>query len=263
MTKAFRVLCILSALCVLLTAASCADMGAGEGEADFYNYFSKVYLISSSGMKKKDIENFNQGISMENSDEIEQVVDALPYSYIAFKVADGYTLEIDEFAFFFKGAPTSQKEPALILDFFISNSIPSRILSESDSYVYLPEPESGDAELGTMQVDEIYIHETDTQGAVETRPNEVDENVFADTGYDQEIVAVTESWESAHLEFDTPQTVTEGQYIVIRIRNNCVIKDSNKANAGLPDWFELQKAQDEVEFTFNYLMFRFTSAVKK
>ncbi len=257
---------LLLALCgaLLFSLCGCADMGAGDSKDAFYKYFSHVYLISSSGLSVQSIKNFNESITMENSSEVKEVVEAKEYRYIAFRVASEWTLTVDEFAFFFKGAgtaPVDGQQDFLIMDFFISDTLPSKIrfdADEKEEYLYLPMPSEQDTVGDT---DGVYTPETDTAGGAVDRTDEVDESIFDDPGYARGVVTVTPDWDSVLLSFDTPQVVKGGQYIVVRINNNCEFEKE-------PDYSDLAGEgggaviPEPVSFTFNYLMFHFNAAQK-
>ncbi len=257
-------------LVLLMTQVSCADMGEGEGENAFYQYFSHVYLISPSGRSIQSIARFNESISMDGSTEIKEVVGAKDYCYIAFWVAPGWTLTVDEFAFFFKGADNGQLDdgnavPArpMILDFYISDTLPTKIRfdgEEKNDYLYLPVP----SEMDTVgEVDGVYTPDTDSSGAAVERPDEVDESVFDSPGYARSLVNVTNDWDSVLLSFDTPQVVKGGQFIVVRINNNCHFDGDPPAPAGAQTGDAATSSTlENVKFTFNYLMFHFRSAQK-
>ncbi len=232
-------LAILCLVAVFLSA--CADFGAGLTETSFYDYFSGVYMLSHDGMHEKDIKDFNMPISMEESDKIEEAVPEREYAYIAFRVAGGYTLAVDEFAFFAKGIDGGTLE----LDFFIADKIPTKLEDTDGSYTYFPDisvddPESTDH---THYDGDRYYPTTNAEGTVETRANEVDESAFSGGGYAKTSFELSAYWNSAHLEFPEPQTVRAGQYIVIRVQNNCKAPDGT--------------VPAPVKFTINYLMFRF------
>ncbi len=265
MMRPGRITALLLALILCLTAVSCADMGVGESETDFYKYFSKVYLLSPMGLQMYDIESFNKAISLEESDTIEDGVELGPYSYIAFQVDFDYTLTVDEFAFFFRGKPlhAGNDDPRMVMDFFISDTLPSKILTEDDSYVYLPKPSPDDAEVGDQTSNVIHTPTTDENGNVVERPDETDESGFGLEGYAQSIVSLEEkTWSSTLLEFEKPQTVYGGQYIIIRIRNNCIMNVTQSDIDALPLAERWKLSPEAVSFTFNYLMFRFTSVIK-
>lgn len=224
---------ILAALCISsLLLCSCADMGVGGDEEAFKNYFSKVILLSHGGRTERSISSFNAKIAYENSDKIDNVVDFGDYCYIAFEVADGYVLTVDEFAFF---ARTEDTAGSLELEFYVTDELPTKIENDGGE-VYFPDSAVGD--------NEVYVPETDsaTGEPVDRGESErSDGDVFTeDKKYHSDSMSVSSRWGSVLLEFDTPQTVSEGEYIVIRVKNNITAAESQR-----------------IRFTINYLMFHF------
>ncbi len=223
-----------------MCSVACADLGVGNGEEDFKNYFENVHMYYAGGKKKKSYKSFDFSDSLSSAYETDEegnitdhfdvndMVDAKSigfqkFSYICFEVSDDYTLTVDEFAIF---ARTRSGEAVLDIDFFASGSIP---IIEDD--------ESGESE------------ETDTGENIETG-EEIDEDAF--TFMDNFANAkfhISEEWSSIHLEFGTPQDVGKTaiyKYIIIRIKNNSSLPTQDGDEAG------------DVEFTFNYPIFRFT-----
>ncbi len=245
--------CLL--LILALTLPSCYDMGAGDDETAFYDYFSGVFLISSRGRRLCFIHDFNPAMSLEDSEDMEGAVIPDEYAYVAFMVAPGYTLTVEEFAFFFcregSTAAEEEAETRMVLDFYVTDTLPTKLrLEGEDDFLYLPDSPAGD--VGTSSGEhESYRPETDTGGAPVDRAEEVDESIFDREGYAQSVVSVSEEWHSTLLVFDTPQTVSAGEFIVIRIQNNCY----SDTTAAAPPTEPLAR----VRFTFNHLMFRFTS----
>lgn len=227
-------LLILSFCIVSVLFTSCADMGVGDEEEAFKRYFSNVILLSHDGRTERSISAFNASITYENSTEINEVVDHGDYCYIAFQVADGYSLTVDEFAFFVKSETDSG---TLQIEFYVTDELPTKIES-GDSEVYYPEKADGD--------NSVYIQETESgSGENETRAEKTDKDIFTeDKKYHTDSMKISSRWNSVLLEFDTPQTVNDGEYIVIRIKNNCESENEN----------------ERLRFTINYLMFHFTNA---
>ncbi len=230
-------------------------MGDGDSETAFYDYFDLVFLVSREGGRMAFIHEFNGSMSLEDSESVKTVVPSREYAYIAFRVAPGYTLAVDEFAFFFKGDGASAVSPEeggtlTIMDFYITDKIPTKLEGAGgQDPVYLPDVSSGfPSETGEV----IYTPATETDGSIAERPGEVDESEFEKPGYATARVYVNAAWSSAHLDFDTPQTVKAGQFVVIRVRNNC----ANSGTAGTAG----ETASERVSFTFNHLMFRFGRA---
>ena len=54
---------------------------------------------------------------------------------------------------------------------------------------------------------------------------------------------VSAEWDSVLLEFEQPQTVKDGEYVVIRVKTNCLAIDARE--------------NERIKFTINYLMFHF------
>ncbi len=257
MKPAKRMLPFVLAVCLLLTGASCADMGAGDDETAFYDYFDMVFLISRDGGRVTFIEQFNTAMSLSDSEEIKEVVPDREYAYIAFRVAPEYTLTVDEFAFFFRGSggeanPADAEGKLTVMDFYITDKIPTKLEGDGQGDpVYLPDVSSGFSP-DTSGEEQTYIPETDSDGSVSERPGEVDESMFNMPAYATSRVYIRESWNSAHLCFETPQTVRGGQFVVIRVRNNCHTQNAPG-----------EATVSRVRFTFNHLMFRFGSANKE
>ncbi len=213
-----------------MCSVACADLGEGDDEEDFKNYFDNVHMYYKGGKKKKSYKSFDFSDSLSSAYEtdeegnitdnfdINDMVDAKSigfkeFSYICFEVSDDYTLTVDEFAIF---ARTKSGEAILDIEFFASGSIP--IIEDED------ESESETSE----EIDE---------GAFDSMDN------FASAKFH-----ITEEWSSIHLEFGVPQSVGKAsiyKYIIVRIKNNSSLA-SDGDDGG------------DVEFTFNYPLFRFT-----
>ncbi len=237
-------------LCVamMLGTVSCADLGEGEDENSFHKYFSGVYVLSHFGFKKVKISRFHD--YPEGEEDIKEAVETMDYCYIAFQVAKDYTLTVNDFACF---AKTNKGEGTLILEFFISDQIPTRLKdSDNDQYTYLPKSDEV-GEDDEVISDETYAPETDSEGNQVDR-GEVDEDIFNRPGYAKTTFEVSEEWDSFYLSFDQAQTVGAGHFIVIRVKNNCYIKDKENDP-------ELANAKS-VNFTFNHLMFNFSNVQK-
>ncbi len=227
------------ALCVTLALlCSCADMGVGDEQDSFKKYFSNVILLSHSGRSERSISVFNANVSYENSTEIEEVIAHGDYCYIAFEVADGYTLTVDEFSFF---AKTDGEAGTLELEFYVTDELPTKIDS-GEADVYYPDSADGD--------NSVYTPETDSNSGsiIDRGENErSDADIFTeDKKYHSDSMKVSAEWSSVLLEFDTPQTVKEGEYIVIRVNTNCLAIDDRES--------------ERISFTVNYLMFHFVNA---
>ena len=236
------------AVCVtlILSLASCVDTGAGEGEDDFKMYFSGVYLLAASGSKKyvfekHTIDKFNNDISMEDND-IPEVVSDKEYCYIAFKVSDGYTLSVSEFAFHVR---TNEGDGVLDLSFYVADTLPTSSKNDDGAPDGNERGESG-TESGGNDGDE----ETESG---------TDEDVYEEdwvsslNNFHSSIFSVGEEWNSVLLQFDSTQVATSGQYIVIRVNNNCLLNTDNDDD---------EEKLTTVSFTFNYLLFYFVDAHK-
>ena len=241
---------------LVLSFASCVDLGAGENEDDFKKYFSGVYVLSANGLQKYLIDDFNTDIDMEDMD-IPVVVPNEEYCYIGFRVANGYTVSLSEFAFFVR---TASGEGALELEFYIVDKMPSSIKGEDGEDLEVPPideeenpPEEGGAENGGAEEGGA------EEGGTETEPDPdlSEEDVFVPEGkFHDTVFHINENWESVLLEFDGAKTATSKQFVVVRIKNNCNIQ-----------YNEEEESEEEqipaVSFTFNYLLFHFTDAHKE
>ena len=239
---AIKTLCLLLTCSMLFCSSACIDLGVGEDENSFKEYFSSVFLLSRSGMMQKKVAIFNRNIDLETMG-IETVVEPDKYSYICFKVANGHELTIDEFSFF---AKTDGDVGILELEFYISDVIPTKLKNsddEEEDYTYLPdEEETGDD-------NSIYEPELDDEGNEVEREDEVEEDVFESANsYCKTSFPINDKWNSVHLVFEQPETISEYWYVVIRVVNNSYLDSDDQ----LPP----------ISFTFNYILFRF-SDVKK
>ena len=236
------------AVCVtlILSLASCVDTGAGEGEDDFKMYFSGVYLLAANGSKKyvlekHTIDKFNNDISMEDND-IPEVVSDKEYCYIAFRVSDGYTLSVSEFAFH---ARTNEGDGVLDLSFYVADTLPTSSKNDDGAPDGSEGGESG-TESGGNDGDE------GTEGG--TDEDVYEEDWFSSlNNFHSSIFSVSEEWNSVLLQFDSTQVASSGQYIVIRVNNNCLINTDSDDD---------EEKLAPVSFTFNYLLFYFVDAHK-
>jgi hypothetical protein len=227
-------------VCVL-SLASCADFGVGESADDFKKYFSGVYVLSKKSAQKYPIEEFNGDIGMEDT-EIPVVVPYQEYSYVGFRVDKQYDLSISEFAFF---AKTESGTGVLSLDFYVVDSMPTSIKGE-DGDVEVPSlddsedgsDDNGDDSTGSADDDS---DSTVTEDEIFTPINKFHTSTFL----------IGEEWDSVLLQFDGSKSVNAGQYVVVRINNNCYFSD------------KAEEEDSSVSFTFNYLLFHFTDARKK
>ena len=236
------------AVCVtlILSLASCVDTGAGEGEDDFKMYFSGVYLLAANGSKKyvlekHTIDKFNNDISMEDND-IPEVVSDNEYCYIAFKVSDGYTLSVSEFAFHVR---TNEGDGVLDLSFYVADTLPTSSKNDDGALDGSEGGESG-TESGGNDGDE------GTEGGTDEDVYEEDW-VSSLNNFHSSSFSVGEEWNSVLLQFDSTQVATSGQYIVIRVNNNCLINTDSDDD---------EEKLAPVSFTFNYLLFYFVDAHK-
>ena len=236
------------AVCVtlILSLASCMDTGAGEGEDDFKMYFSGVYLLAANGSKKyvlekHTIDKFNNDISMEDND-IPEVVSDKEYCYIAFQVSDGYTLSVSEFAFHVR---TNEGDGVLDLSFYVADTLPTSSKNDDGAPDGSEGGESG-TESGGNDGDE------GTEGGTDEDVYEEDW-VSSLNNFHSSIFSVGEEWDSVLLQFNSTQVVTSGQYIVIRVNNNCLISTDSDDD---------EEKLAPLSFTFNYLLFYFVDAHK-
>ncbi len=244
-----RIIAVILCVAAVLSLTSCVDLGEGEDEVAFHRYFSNVSLLSHFGYQRVKINRFHE--FPEDESDIKEVVATLDYCYIAFRVSSDYTLSVNDFAFFAKAPKGTQG--TLILEFYISDHIPTRLRnSGEDEYIYLPKDTAAE-DAAEDSSPEIYEHETDENGDTVAR-EEVDEDIFDSPGYAKTTFAITDDWNSTYLEFDQPQTVQPGHYIVVRVKNNCYIKDA-ETDPELAD-------AERVAFTFNYLMFNFSNVTE-
>lgn len=233
--KLNRIITILLLVITLLFNSACIDLGEGEDENSFQQYFSKVYFISREGVAGYDMSIFSASINLEDTD-IGQVVEQDEYCYICFKTA--YELRIDEFAFHFVG----NENTSMYLDFFISEKMPTKIENGKD-VTYLPKEE----DITNESSNEIL--EKDDEGNIVEREDEVSEDILTEEKkYFSTIVEVSNKWNSVLLDFEEVKTIEKGSYIIIRIPNNCYTKSD----------IEFEK----VRFSLNYLLFHFVSVKK-
>ena len=125
------------AVCValIISLASCMDLGVGENEDDFKKYCSGVYVLSKTGAGKYNIGEFNRDIHIEDMD-IPVVIPCDEYCYIGFRVSEEYTISVSEFAFF---ARTFGGDGELELEFYITDKMPTSIKDDDGNDVDVPE----------------------------------------------------------------------------------------------------------------------------
>ena len=231
-----KLFCRLGALALtvalLLSLAACADFGVGEGEDDFKQYFSGVHVLSASGAKVHPIDDFNRDIHL-GDDEIPTVVSYDEYCYIGFRVSDGYTVTLSEFAFFARATTSG----VLALEFYTVDKMPTSVKDKDGDGVTPPAAS---------------VTEEDTASVTEEDTEISEEEIFIPSKkFHGSTFSVGKDWSSVHLKFDAPQVVSGGEYVVVRIHNNCASPDGT------------EDATPSVSFTFNYLLFHFTDAHKK
>ena len=243
-------------LSLVFSLASCTDFGVGENEDALGEYFSRVYVLSENGSRSYPISHFNEDVELEDM-EIPVVVPYDEYCYIGFRVADGYTLSISEFAFFVKA---ESGNGVLDLEFYTVDKMPTSIKNSDGSDVVIADPDSegsseaeSDTESGAEADAETNTgtgSEENTEASTETAENIREDDLFLPNnrffGY---TFSVGEEWDSVLLQFDGSKTVKGGEYVIVRIRNNC-FSDSSDGS------FE------PIAFTFNYLLFYVNSAHK-
>ena len=249
---------------MLLSLVSCADLGVGESADDFKKYFSGVYVVSKNGASKYAIGEFNRDISIEDTD-IPTVIPHNEYCYIGFRVAEGYTVSLSEFAFH---ALSGAGEGVLELEFYIVDKMPKSIKNDSGEDTELPpldeeeevSPEEGDgsgendADGDQAEGEAPEGEQPDGEGGTGEDTEDSEEDIFVpESQFHVSTFKVGEEWDSVLLQFDGAKTVESGQYVVVRINNNCYSPSGDGEEEQTPS----------VSFTFNYLLFHFTDAYKK
>ncbi len=236
-----KLLTALLCVVMLFSAYSCADMGEGEHENSFHDYFSAVYLFATDGRyEKESIAKFNATIE-KGDEKLEEVVPVSKYAYIAFKVAKGYTLRVEEFACH---AKTDGAKETVYFDFYTSAFLPTQLKTEGGEFNF-PDFSADDREEPTEGSSSSSNEEEEEEITEEDAVRE--ENKFASLS-----MVLTGEWDSALLAFGAAQTVNPYEYIILRARNNCLL-----------DWENLGFLKPTpVAFTVNYLMFRFTKVYK-
>lgn len=256
MKQLLKLIALAVCLSLVFSLASCADFGVGETGDKLSEYFSSVYVLSENGSKQYSISHFNSDIGLEDAD-VPVVVPHDEYSYIGFRVADGYTVSVSEFAFF---AKTNSGNGELDLEFYVIDKMPTSLkdLNGNDIEISLPNSEASsdvdtDAKTDTesnVESDTEIGAETDTETNTETSENIREEDIFlSDNRFHRAKFSVGEKWNSVLLQFDGAQTVKGGEYVIVRIRNNCYSASGDESN-------------EPIAFTFNYLLFYINSAHK-
>ncbi len=241
--KAKRIFTILLCVISLFSLVGCIDMGEGEEENSFHKYFSGVWLFSDKGLSRRTMATFSEDISDNSNQEMKEVIPMRNYTYIAFRVAKGYTLTVSEFACH---AKTDGNAASLRLDFYITQAVPSKVdNSNGEQTRYPTDLETEEPEYD----DQVHVAEKDDEGNDVDREDEVSEqDALTNPAYATTNFHVTQSWDSTLLAFERSQTVEEGWFIVIQARNNCA-------------W--VAESLQPVSFTINYPLFYFSKVVKK
>lgn len=212
---------IVLALCVFLT--SCMDIGNVEEIEKLSDYISEVELLSPSGDSKYSISKLVDTEAENLENEIPTVIDAEEFCYIGFKAKCDFT--VSEFGFF---ARSSEGSYTLKLQYYVIDEMPDKIQSSAGELSF---PDKN----GNMP---------DVDPSVGTYEGKSEEEVFADKeSFLTSDFKIDTEWDSIHLEFDSPVSVKEGQYIVVRVLNNCAEDEEGVSK--------------HVKFTFNYPLFYF------
>ena len=239
MRRFFKLIASAVCLSLVFSLASCTDLGAGESTDALGEYFSKVYVLSENGSKEYSISHFNDDIDLEDID-IPVVVPYEEYCYIGFRIADGYTVSLSEFAFF---ARTESESAVLELEFYTVDKMPTSLKDSSGNDVVIS-PSDGEGSSGAQTG-------SDTgSGADEGSDNTDEEDLFSsENRFHSASFSISEEWNSVLLQFNVEKTVKGGEYVIVRIKNNCF--------SALGD-----EAYEPIAFTFNYLLFYINSAHK-
>lgn len=230
----------MSVLLSFITAfslSSCIDMGEGDDENAFKDYISDVFLLSHLGRTRRSIAAFNEDIHLGDTDISDDVVGYRAYAYIGFRISNSKDVVVDEFALFMK---TESGKHTLDLEFYVSENMPTKLEGTSgEDPVYFPNGDNGgDDVLETNPP-------TDGNGNVIDRENEIKEEDLQGLYFTAQFT-ISEEWTSTLFEFEVPQEARGGDYIIIKIKNNCAGGDYSEE-------------ESDIAFTINYLMFRFTS----
>lgn len=239
---------LLMSVVTAFSLSSCVDLGVGDEDDSFKDYISSVLLLSPLGRTRRSIHRFNKDIHLGDTVINDDVVPYRAYSYIGFKVSTSYDVTVDEFALFAKlpdiGVGEEGKEVELEMYFYVDDHMPTKLGGLfGDDDVYLPEePDYTD----DSDYDDAPLEEApkDDEGNPTDREGEVTEDDLQGK-YFSSSMTVSSVWSSVLFEFEQPQEVKRGDYIIIKILNNCVAKDYDTADKN-------------VRFTVNHLMFRFT-----
>ncbi len=250
MKQLLKLIALAICLSLVFSLASCTDFGVGETEEALKEYFSKVYVLSDSGSKQYSISHFNGDIELEDVD-IPVVIPHDEYCYIGFRVADEYTVSLSEFAFF---AKTEAGSGVLDLEFYIVDKMPTSIKDSDGSDVMISVTDSEESSVEEtepiVEPDTETNTETDTESNTETDENIREEDLFlSDNRFYSAKFSVSEEWDSVLLQFGDEKTVKGGEYVIVRIKNNCYSASGDET-------------YQSIAFTFNYLLFYINSAHK-
>ena len=221
----------------------------GENESDFKKYFSGVYVLSKGGAEKYSVEDFNSDIGIEDTD-IPVVIPCEEYCYIGFRVSEKHTVSVSEFAFF---ARSESGSGVLELDFYIVDQMPTSIKNDDGENVDLP---SFDDDESRSTVESTLTDGTQSESDTETETEIYEDDIFHPAKqFHASTFSIGEEWDSVLLEFDGSKIVNPGQYIVVRVNNNCYTPNNEDDGE--------EQASSSISFTFNYLIFYFTDAHKE
>ena len=225
------------------------DLGAGDAEEALGDYISEVYVLTEQGVCQYSISHFTAGMGLGDTN-IPVVVPYDEYCYIGFRIADGYTVTLSEFAFF---AKTYSGHGVLDLEFYIVDKMPTAIKGSDGNDVVISSPGGGGS--NETEPDARPDAETDT-GTESLTQSETEEHIreedlfLSDNRFHSSRFTIGEAWDSVLLQFGGEKTVKGGQFVIVRIKNNCYsASDDNES--------------DPVAFTFNYLLFYINSAHKQ
>jgi hypothetical protein len=231
------IVCCLCAIFSILFCTGCVDLGVGEDENAFKKYFSSVYVLSRTGIKQFNIAEFNRNITLEDMGV--PVVPALgygQYSYIGFRVAGNYEVSIDEFAFF---AKTAGDAGQLDLEFYVVKHMPTKIqIDDENTADGIPKDDEQAGENSSADSASASGGETGDESEDITEDEVFNESSLCFVSH----FSVENEWNSVLLEFEEVEVVPPKWFIVVRIRNNCYIKNED------------EEETPPVSFTFNYLM---------
>ena len=248
MKQLLKLIACAACLSLVFSLASCMDLGAGDAEEALGDYISEVYVLTEQGVCQYSISHFTAGMGLGDTN-IPVVVPYDEYCYIGFRIADGYTVTLSEFAFF---AKTYSGNGVLDLEFYIVDKMPTVIKGSDGSDVALSSPVGGGS--NETEPDARPDAETDTGTESLTRSETEDhireEDLFlSDNQFHSSRFTIGEAWDSVLLQFGGEKTVKGGQFVIVRIKNNCYSASDDKES-------------DPVAFTFNYLLFYINSAHK-